>query len=316
MRFQSLFCWKSVWEGPFCHIRHGQWWFQSLFCWKSVWEYSFDILVYRHNNVSILVLLEIGLGEPPVILRQEQNWSFNPCFVGNRSGRANSCFPIFQAKLVSILVLLEIGLGAGRQVRPGAKGAGFQSLFCWKSVWEAVRRCKHTVQHPVSILVLLEIGLGELLRTMPKRWQKSFNPCFVGNRSGRRIRKMISTPYMGFNPCFVGNRSGSRNRIRGRNWITNVSILVLLEIGLGEWFRLSCFSGMFVSILVLLEIGLGELRYSATSCNQLGFNPCFVGNRSGSHARFHQHLTNQKFQSLFCWKSVWEWIIYQVQWDN
>ena len=85
--------------------------FQSLFCWKSVWEQfhapkSFSsvcvsILVLLEIGlgamkserqpgkvqVSILVLLEIGLGDEKLIVRFLFNESFNPCFVGNRSGR-------------------------------------------------------------------------------------------------------------------------------------------------------------------------------------------------------------------------------------
>ena len=61
----------------------------------------------------------------------------------------------------------------------------------------------------VSILVLLEIGLGVGRHTRITKANSSFNPCFVGNRSG----SLLPNP----------NNSGG----------TPVSILVLLEIGLG-----------------------------------------------------------------------------------
>ena len=72
-----------------------------MFCWKVA-----------DKGVSILVLLEIGLG-------------------------------VFQMTVkdrlieVSILVLLEIGLGVVDQGGVFHDGILFQSLFCWKSVWES-----------------------------------------------------------------------------------------------------------------------------------------------------------------------------------
>ena len=60
--------------------------------------------------VSILVLLEIGLGDGHENLKELNYLCFNPCFVGNRSGSQITIIIGFGG-LVSILVLLEIGLG-------------------------------------------------------------------------------------------------------------------------------------------------------------------------------------------------------------
>ena len=38
----------------------------------------------------------------------------------------------------------------------------------------------------------------------------------------------------------------------------------------------------------------------------ISFNPCFVGNRSGSGGVDDVFFSGGMFQSLFCWKSVWE----------
>ena len=109
-----------------------------------------------------------------------------------------------------------------------------------------------------------------------------FNPCFVGNRSGSlavshftRLPSLFQSLFCWksvweffvslrlkvriycFNPCFVGNRSGSIRPLKVTVFIIVVSILVLLEIGLGESEFKSSFASVPVSILVLLEIGLG-----------------------------------------------------------
>ena len=86
--------------------------FQSLFCWKSVWESLSTSLLILDCTVSILVLLEIGLGDSYGDIIEKGAFGFNPCFVGNRSGSNHSSVFCFMLKLVSILVLLEIGLGA------------------------------------------------------------------------------------------------------------------------------------------------------------------------------------------------------------
>ena len=67
--FQSLFCWKSVWETVFCIIQNSYVVFQSLFCWKSVWEAGNLAGARKFWLVSILVLLEIGLGAVPDFIR-------------------------------------------------------------------------------------------------------------------------------------------------------------------------------------------------------------------------------------------------------
>ena len=159
---------------------------------------------------------------------------------------------------VSILVLLEIGLGETYPSAIQQQVYLFQSLFCWKSVWE------------------FEFQQFEIRHTI------CFNPCFVGNRSGRRnawnwnLTKIwfqslfcwksvwerkrpdnLTRSPVCFNPCFVGNRSG---RLYTDKFL---------------FFRQP------VSILVLLEIGLGVQTLKAHYLPVFCFNPCFVGNRSG-----------------------------------
>ena len=67
------------------------------------------------SEVLILVLVEIGLGASLILtlLNSVTDLGLNPCFSGNRFGRAR--FRTFEACIcVLILVLVEIGLGDPR----------------------------------------------------------------------------------------------------------------------------------------------------------------------------------------------------------
>ena len=210
----------------------------------------------------------------------------------------------------------------------------FQSLFYWKLLWKNMKAGQvgfFTFQ--VSILVLLEIALEDLRFEIYLRDETSFNPCSIGNCSGRLIRP--NRPRMlpaSFNPCSIGNCSGSLKRnLRTLN-LKRVSILVLLEIALEAnihpqpipsfhqfqslfywkllWKR-SDFAHLcdylFVSILVLLEIALedevGKLR---DYLNEYRFNPCSIGNCSGSTYLGSLERVLFMFQSLFYWKLLWK----------
>ena len=201
--------------------------------------------------------MEIGLGVEPQAQTTTLPVSFNPCFVGNRSGSLVFLLPLFQSSL-------------------------FQSLFCWKSVWEVA------------------------VSTHYIRKSDCFNPCFVGNRSGRRWKRCSPeccslfqslfcwksvwelvvvdegkkiTPTFQSLFCWKSVWEWFRSyAATPRSW---VSILVLLEIGLGVWKRVEANQWKLVSILVLLEIGLGDSAKRKLPTYHGRFNPCFVGNRSG-----------------------------------
>ena len=136
--------------------------------------------------VSILVLLEIGLGVHIFFLMINKTNGFNPCFVGNRSGSPQA----FLKALMSIsfqslfcwksvwesapLFIMHIIKDSFNPCFVGNRSGSFvtcpmpyynfqfQSLFCWKSVWEGTGISRHLRLYRVSILVLLEIGLGAI----------------------------------------------------------------------------------------------------------------------------------------------------------
>ena len=188
---------------------------------------------------------------------------FNPCFVGNRSGRKLNKN---MAQLLQGFNPCFVGNRSGSERYGNCTEVcnAFQSLFCWKSVWEWLLLVDSWKWFVVSILVLLEIGLGAGCIGFLPMIMKRFNPCFVGNRSGRLKHSNLKRMTRCFNPCFVGNRSGRNHSYFIQIWLIWVSILVLLEIGLG----------------VKAETTLERI------C--IRFNPCFVGNRSG---RLHLLLT-------------------------
>ena len=210
----------------------------------------------------------------------------------------------------------------------------FQSLFYWKLLWKREDGPAVEYADEVSILVLLEIALEEHESGASRIFHiPSFNPCSIGNCSGRLIRP--NRPRMlpaSFNPCSIGNCSGSLKRnLRTLN-LKRVSILVLLEIALEAnihpqpipsfhqfqslfywkllWKR-SDFAHLcdylFVSILVLLEIALeDEVRKLRDYLNEYRFNPCSIGNCSGSTYLGSLERVLFMFQSLFYWKLLWK----------
>ena len=65
----------------------------------------------------------------------------------------------------------------------------------------------------------------------------SLNPCFSGNRFGsfRDSLPVIINGEESLNPCFSGNRFGSTADIMFHDGTLIVLILVLVEIGLGDY---------------------------------------------------------------------------------
>ncbi len=270
-----------------------------------VWEKKTGIIYRRRNIVSILVLLDAGLGDPTGTINMSVFPRFNPCFVGCWSGRKTFC-------------------------NPRGDTTKFQSLFCWMLVWEEIVSGSFVCVRNVSILVLLDAGLGDISDPLSGSSEICFNPCFVGCWSGRRQCLGMLDEQLSFNPCFVGCWSG-----RG--------ITLILSVSGNEFQSLFCWmlvweatlkngtkNSSVVSILVLLDAGLGEIPpiarriingsfnpcfvgcwsgrwlVATVACAMGCFNPCFVGCWSGSFFSVYFRFFEFLFQSLFCWMLVWE----------
>ena len=189
--------------------------------------------------------------------------SFNPCSIGNCSGREG--FYRFQGF-----------------------SPWFQSLFYWKLLWKLQGLRLWELSPPVSILVLLEIALE-----VKFKMQIGVSDYFVSILVLLEIA-LEDVDYgicffldrKCFNPCSIGNCSGSTQRRHSTRLVTTVSILVLLEIALEAVLKkVFYFLTTTVSILVLLEIALEVLRGIIATELDLSFNPCSIGNCSGRRER-------------------------------
>ena len=86
---------------------------------------------------------------------------------------------------------------------------------------------------------------------------EGFNPCFCGTRPRRLRVDMASFAESGFNPCFCGTRPRSSRIEYKIKQMMLVSILVFVELALGDYLRLWKVFCILVSILVFVELALG-----------------------------------------------------------
>ena len=151
-------------------------------------------------KVSILVLLESGLGAQSLNNRARSLLSFNPCSAGIRSGRCHPVQLVWVVFFVSILVLLESGLGENFQLQQFYQIEGFNP--CSAGIRSG--RIKQLFYHI--------FGVG-------------FNPCSAGIRSGRIIEMLKQVETWSFNPCSAGIRSGRLNQGKMPNLTTKFQSL-------------------------------------------------------------------------------------------
>ena len=107
---------------------------------------------------------------------------------------------------------------------------------------------------------MLDIGLKVIFHRPLDNGIVSFNPCYVGYRSeSQRKHTTTRRVNLSFNPCYVGYRSESCYYNRIILVFINVSILVMLDIGLkDDDVHVLRIVFNHVSILVMLDIGLKE----------------------------------------------------------
>ena len=182
---------------------------------------------------------------------------------------------------VSILVFMEIGLGVRDLLRAEilvlVSILVFMEIGLGVSIW-----LPELGRDLVSILVFMEIGLGVWTPKPHSNDILCFNPCFYGNRSGRKGGKKHKRLLIKFQSLFLWKSVWEPHLQFGHKWQYLVSILVFMEIGLGVYNSVvalmtgNCFNPCFYGnrsgrqMPLLPEITL------------LSFNPCFYGNRSGS----------------------------------
>ncbi len=218
--------------------------------WKSSWKTIETLTALIERYVSILVVLEVVLEEPPgpplypglypvsilvvleVVLEvtkvtntTDRQKGFNPCCSGSRPGSLRHRSRPRGVWSVSILVVLEV-------------------------VLEVIQALTQLVNGLVSILVVLEVVLEGPPPTKHHPAPKSFQSLLFWKSSWKQPIKSVKTAYRnGFNPCCSGSRPGSCMRMR-RRVRSGVSILVVLEVVLEAHFsktpiKIRCFSQIF-----------------------------------------------------------------------
>ena len=274
------------------------------------------------------IALEDGFSKPAFL----DETRFNPCSIGNCSGRKQT--PILRPSIngVSILVLLEIALEAYFPVIKWSPRSGFNPCSignCSGSIFRIEKTPVHSCFNPCSIgncsgsmdasLIQMMVDMFQSLFYWKLLWKRNygqdtilhhagFNPCSIGNCSGSRVKKPCFSRLFCFNPCSIGNCSGSylANFFYARR--VSVSILVLLEIALEESAPNRKVGPVtFVSILVLLEIALEAIPdkdafFPLQPVSILVLLEIALEDIRSVPSR----CVTVEFQSLFYWKLLWK----------
>ena len=163
--FQSLFLWNSLSDvaGPGrTALRFSC--FNPCFCGTRSRTIMIIRPMYRPMVVSILVFVELALGQCCLLAGRADQVGFNPCFCGTRSRTIHYGGKYMITRSVSILVFVELALGRLLVLRVLSSFV-FQSLFLWNSLSDNARRVVCIGHHVFC-----------------------FNPCFCGTRSRTSCR--------------------------------------------------------------------------------------------------------------------------------
>ena len=81
--------------------------------------------------------------------------------------------------------------------------------------------------------------------------------------------------------------------------LKDVSILVLVDVGLRQALESKSTALNEVSILVLVDVGLRLIPIKTVHDNGVSFNPCFSGCWSATREALLNYVKSAGFQSLF-----------------
>ncbi len=166
--------------------------------------------------------------------------------------------------------------------------------------WDGREAHHNTNPQFVSILVLMDCGLGHKPSNPFKRFPRCFNPCFDGLWVGTLSETSMGTvPSVSFNPCFDGLWVGTVAPGLHHFISWHVSILVLMDCGLGPEGPVYSPEPNPVSILVLMDCGLGHEPITRVVVAVFCFNPCFDGLWVGTMPFIRNLRIAFLFQSLF-----------------
>jgi hypothetical protein len=126
--------------------------------------------------------------------------------------------------------------------------------------------------------------------------------CFLGTCSWTEGCPQEARTHQRFNPCFLGTCSWTWQRARYMICSTSVSILVFLELALGQDRAKKIAAGkwMFQS-LFSWNLLLDPQATFIDAVGKNGFNPCFLGTCSWTLIEPQTDECVNEFQSLFSW---------------
>ena len=183
---------------------------------------------------------------------------FNPCFCGTRprtvnSGSVKTIFSVFQSLFlwnslsdyinysVEIVTMMFQSLFLWNSLSDTAvvdsimcPSPGFNPCFCGtrsRTTRATGGRVDHRGFNPCFCGTRSRTLIAATLDGYTSR---CFNPCFCGTRSRTDIAAILRTGPDRFNPCFCGTRSRTRRIERERPMSCMVSILVFVELALGQ----------------------------------------------------------------------------------
>ena len=260
-------------------------------------------------TVSILVLLDVALKASIWNRATGSSGSFNPCSLGCCSesrwkvhpdpGRRTGFNPcslgccsesligiIRRSPLpVSILVLLDVALkvrACGETWSPGGVSILVLLDVALKGcTWWCTRCTRNTFQSLFSWMLLWKTNHYFCITTLFFLFQSLFSWMLLWKSRISRSRNGV-TRFQSLFSWMLLWKPWSVPGVLGRS---RVSILVLLDVALKEWYLL--FVGVLayeVSILVLLDVALKAILSHSRHNSFLGFNPCSLGCCSESSA--------------------------------
>jgi len=224
-----------------------------------------------------------------------QSQCFNPYFTGSSTSTIPDGGRDPNDLRVSILILLEVLLQLSLYTSKKDLENMFQSLFYWKFYFNGFMVASRNQNWWVSILILLEVLLQQTARLSCNKLYLRFNPYFTGSSTSTCWRKTGRSAIKRFQSLFYWKFYFNQYIKDHKYSLSNVSILILLEVLLQLSFCWRYFSSTRgVSILILLEVLLQLIRSVMTRFQvDICFNPYFTGSSTSTRKNI-ENLINKE----------------------
>ena len=159
-----------------------------------------------------------------------QSQCFNPYFTGSSTSTIPDGGRDPNDLRVSILILLEVLLQLSLYTSKKDLENMFQSLFYWKFYFNGFMVASRNQNWWVSILILLEVLLQQTARLSCNKLYLRFNPYFTGSSTSTCWRKTGRSAIKRFQSLFYWKFYFNQYIKDHKYSLSNVSILILLEV--------------------------------------------------------------------------------------